>query len=90
MNNREAVVVDVRDPAEFRLGHGHRPQHPYSRRLWNNLRNCPHAPVVIVCNLGPGKAAPPCANSCEARPDRGLSWKAASQLKSPSLPLVKR
>lgn len=91
MNNREAVVVDVRDPAEFRQGHitGSR-NIPYSRLLEQAAELPRDKPVVIVCNLG--QVAGTAARQLKAQ---GLTevYKlegGISNWKSLSLPLVKR
>lgn len=91
MNQRQAVVIDVRDPAEFRQGHitGSR-NIPYSRLLEQSGELPGDRPVVIVCNLG--QVAGAAARQLKAK---GLSevYKldgGIANWKSLSLPLVKR
>ncbi|MDO8331842.1 MAG: rhodanese-like domain-containing protein [Fluviicoccus sp.] len=91
VNNHEAVVVDVRDPAEFRQGHITGSKNiPYAR-LAEQMGELPKdKALIIVCNLG--QVAGSAARQLKAKGlenvyklEGGLSnWK------SLSLPLVKR
>ncbi|RZU47010.1 rhodanese-related sulfurtransferase [Fluviicoccus keumensis] len=91
VNNHQAIVVDVRDPAEFRLGHitGSR-NIPYAR-LMEQLGELPaDKALIIVCNMG--QVAGTAARQLKAK---GLNnvYKlegGLSNWKSLSLPLVKR
>ena len=91
VNNHQAVVVDVRDPAEFRQGHitGSR-NIPYAR-LMEQMGELPvDKALIIVCNLG--QVAGSAARQLKAK---GLNnvYKlegGLSNWKSLSLPLVKR
>lgn len=93
MNSGNALVLDVRDPAEFKQGHITGSQNlPYSRigeRL-EELKKDLERPIVVVCKMG--QVAGSAAGQLKAagltkvyKLDGGISnWKAQS------LPLVKK
>lgn len=91
MNNQQAVVIDIRDPAEFRQGHITSSRNiPYSKLMEQSGELPKDKPVIIVCNLG--QVAGAATKQLKAiglsevyRLEGGISnWK------SLSLPLVKR
>lgn len=55
VNREQAVMVDLRDPAEFRKGHVigaiNIPYASFKQRL-NELDSFRDRPVVLICNLG--------------------------------------
>lgn len=93
VNQQNARVIDIRDPAEFKTGHitgsDNTPYSRISERL-EELKKEPDRPIVIVCNIGQTAGA------------AGSQLKAAgltqvykleggiSNWKSQSLPLVKK
>lgn len=55
VNQQNARLIDVRDPAEFKAGHISGSENiPYSRigeRL-EELKKDPERPIVVICNIG--------------------------------------
>lgn len=93
VNQQNARVIDIRDPAEFKTGHITGSDNiPYSRiseRL-EELKKEPDRPIVIICNIG--QTAGAAGSQLKAA---GLSqvYKlegGISNWKSQSLPLVKK
>lgn len=91
VNGEKAVVVDVRDPAEFRQGHitGSR-NIPYSKLLEHVAELPKDRPVIVVCNLGQVAGA-----ATRQLKEKGLQQVfrlegGIANWKSLSLPLVKK
>ncbi len=91
VNGEGAVVVDVRDPAEFRAGHitGSR-NIPYSR-LMEQMGELPaDKALIIVCNIGQVAGAAARQLKAKGRQNVFKLEGGIANWKSSSLPLVKR
>ncbi|MDO8267583.1 MAG: rhodanese-like domain-containing protein [Moraxellaceae bacterium] len=93
VNQQNARVIDIRDPAEFKTGHITGSDNiPYSRigeRL-EELKKEPDRPIVIICNIGQTAGA---AGSQLKTAGLTQVYKlegGISNWKSQSLPLVKK
>lgn len=93
VNQQNARVIDIRDPAEFKTGHITGSDNiPYSRiseRL-EELKKEPDRPIVIICNIGQTAGAVGSQLKTAGLTQVYKLEGGISNWKSQSLPLVKK